>query len=133
MFKKSLMVVLATIVFSGTTICINQATTTNAKKLTPNLIRKYYPKEYKIKVKKTRRAAIVKYRKRGGFYIAGHVTIHKGETVRTYFRGAGPFEWQVTGGKHGKYTTKNKKYSVNWTNTNQFKILHAYSIPKTPV
>ncbi|KRK54244.1 hypothetical protein FD42_GL001153 [Lentilactobacillus hilgardii DSM 20176 = ATCC 8290] len=125
LFKKSLMLSLVLITFGGTTF-ISQPLTASAKKLTLNLIEKHYMKEYKIRVKKTKRANIVKYYKHGGLYVAGHVTIHNGETVRTWFRGVGGVSWQVTGGKHEKYTSKNKEYSVNWTNTNQFKILYTY-------
>lgn len=127
MLKKYLIFSLALITFGGTTAYINQPAPASAKKLTLNLVEKHYMREYKIRVKKTKRATIVKYHKHGGTYVAGHVTIHRGEIVRTWFREIGGVDWQVTGGKNGKYNSKNKEYSVNWTNTNQFKILHTYS------
>lgn len=117
---------------ASTTLGVSILNNTNvpsaqAKKLTLSRIYKHYMREYKVKVKKPRQVTIVKYYKHGGTYVAGHATLHKGEVVRTWYRGNGGVKWALTGGSHGKYNSKKKMYSVNWTNTKQFKILHTYS------
>lgn len=127
-FKTVFLTILASTTLGVSALNNTNIPTAQAKKLTLSRIYKHYMREYKVKVKKTKRMAIVKYYKHGGgTYVAGHATLHKGEVVRTWFREVGGVDWQVTGGKHGKYTSKHKEYSVSWTNTNQFKILHTYS------
>ncbi|WP_125546654.1 hypothetical protein [Levilactobacillus lindianensis] len=126
--RTLILTVLASTALGGSVTSSTNVPTAQAKKLTLSRIYKHYNREYKVKVRKTRHVAVVKYFKNGGGeYVAGHVTLHRGEVVRTWYRGAGGVNWQVTGGKHGKYNSGSKMYSANWTNSNQFKILHTYS------
>lgn len=127
-FKTICLTILASTTLGISTLNNTNVPSAQAKKLTQSLIYKHYMREYKVKVLKSRPMYELKLNK-NGILTGGSrkVTLHKGEVVRTWFREVGGVDWQVTGGKSGKYTSKHKEYSVSWTNTNQFKILHTYS------
>lgn len=128
MFKKIIQTSLVSLALVGGITITVQPQTAHAKKLTTSLIHRHYMAEYRIKVKKN--MPMYKQRLDNEGRIRGYkkVTLHKGEIVRTWYRQVGGVNWQVTGGKYSK--SKHYQYSVNFTNTRQFKILHTYPASK---
>lgn len=102
------------------------ATETQASAKTPWEFR--YNHEYKVRVLKPTTAYKIKLGK--STYLNRRVKkfkLKRGAVVRTWYRGVGGINWQLTGGTHEKYSRDHRyQYDVNWASKKSFKILHTY-------